>query len=125
MKIFTYITGFILAVATGVGVATTHVGAAQLTPCDLDAGSSLCADSKNANKSSSDKLIANIINILLYIIGTAAVIVIIIAGIRYTTSGGSQQAVEGAKKMLLGGVIGLAVAIFAYAIARFVVNAVM
>lgn len=119
-KFFTFIAGLAIAVAI-VGTSVTAVGAEDaLTPCDLDSGSSLCSDSGDVNKSESDNLIKNILNILLYIVGAAAVIVIIIAGIRYTVSSGNQQAVEGAKKMLIGGVIGVAVAVFAYAIVNFV-----
>ena len=118
--VFTYVIGLCVAVgisASFVGAQT--VGAADaLTPCNLDGSSSLCQDSGDT----SDTFIENIINILLYIIAAAAVIVIIIAGIRYTVSAGNQQAVEGAKKMLMGGVIGLAVAIFAYTIAAWVIN---
>jgi biopolymer transport protein ExbB/TolQ len=50
------------------------------------------------------------------------VIVIIVAGIRYTTSGGNSNSVAAAKNTLLYAVIGLVVAVFAYAIVNFVIQ---
>ena len=62
------------------------------------------------------------INILLYIIGVISVIMIIIGGLRYATSGGNASTVTSAKNTILYAVIGLVVAIFAYAIINFVLN---
>ncbi|MEO5499573.1 MAG: pilin [Candidatus Saccharimonadales bacterium] len=67
-------------------------------------------------------LIKKIIDILLFIIGAVAVIMIIIGGIRYVVSGGDQGAVTGAKNTILYAVVGLVVAIMAYAIVNFVVS---
>lgn len=66
--------------------------------------------------------IEDVINILLFIIGAAAVIMIIIGGIRYVTSGGDQSAVTGAKNTILYSIVGLVIAIMAYAIVNFVVS---
>mgnify|MGYP006919896882 CR=1 FL=1 len=62
------------------------------------------------------------INILLYIIGVISVIMIIIGGLRYATSGGNASTVTSAKNTILYAVIGLVIAIFAYAIINFVLN---
>lgn len=62
-----------------------------------------------------------IINILLYIIGVAAVISIIIGGIRYTTANGDASQVKSAKDVIMYAVIGLVVAIMAWGIVNFVV----
>ena len=66
-------------------------------------------------------IIKNIINIMLYVVGAAAVIMLIWGGIRYTTSGGNQAAVTSAKNTILYAIIGLVIAIFAFAIVNFVV----
>jgi hypothetical protein len=66
--------------------------------------------------------IRNIVNILLFVIGLVAVIMIIIGGLRYVLSGGDQSAVTGAKNTILYAVIGLIVALLAYAIVNFVVG---
>lgn len=68
------------------------------------------------------KFIQQIINILLFIIGSIAVLMIIIGGLRYVLSAGDQNAVTGAKNTILYAVVGLIVAIMAFAIVNFVVG---
>jgi hypothetical protein len=62
----------------------------------------------------------NIVDVLLFIIGAVAVIMIIIGGIRYTLSGGDSSAVNSAKNTILYAVIGLIVAFVSYGIVRFI-----
>lgn len=64
-----------------------------------------------------------IVNILLFILGAIAVIMIVIGGIRYVTSNGESAAITSAKNTILYSVIGLIVAIMAYAIVNFVIKA--
>ncbi|MCB9820287.1 hypothetical protein H6796_03250 [Candidatus Nomurabacteria bacterium] len=66
--------------------------------------------------------IADIVNVLLFIIGTLAVIMLIIGGIRYTTSNGNPEQIKAAKNTIMYAVIGLIVALLAFAIVNFVVN---
>lgn len=66
--------------------------------------------------------VKDIVNLLLYIVGVLAVIVIVFAGIRYVTSTGDSSRVKGAKDTLTYAVIGLIVAILAYAIVNFVLT---
>ena len=74
-------------------------------------------DSKNATN-----IAKNIISILLWVVGIAAVIVIIYAGITFVTAAGNPSAITRAKTMIIYAVIGLAVAILSYAIVNFVIN---
>ena len=67
-------------------------------------------------------VIKTIINVLLYILGAIAVVMIVIGGIRYTTSNGEGQAISSAKNTILYSVIGLIVAVMAYAIVNFVLT---
>lgn len=67
-------------------------------------------------------LIRDIVNILLYILGAIAVIMIIIGGLKYTTSNGDQSQVTSAKNTIMYAAIGLIVAIMAYAIVNFVIT---
>ena len=76
----------------------------------------------DGNNTSLTDFIKNIINILLFVIGVIAVIMIIVGGIRYVTSAGDSSAVSSAKDTVLYSVIGLVVAIMAYALVNFVVN---
>ncbi len=65
--------------------------------------------------------IKNIVNILLYIIGAIAVLMIIIGGLRYVISGGDSSQTKSAKDTVLYAVIGLVIAVMSYAIVNFVV----
>jgi len=66
--------------------------------------------------------IKNVINILLFLIGAAAVIMIIIGGLRYVLSGGDSSGVTSAKNTIIYSVVGLIVAFLAYAIVNFVLS---
>lgn len=65
-----------------------------------------------------------IINAFLSVLGIIAVVIIIIGGFKWLTSGGSDEKVEEAKKMLMSGIIGVIIILAAFAIARFVVGSV-
>lgn len=67
--------------------------------------------------------ISDIVNMLLFIVGVIAVIVIIIGGIMYATSAGDPARAKKAKDAILYAVIGLVIAILAYAIVNFVIDA--
>jgi hypothetical protein len=63
-----------------------------------------------------------IVNVFLYIIGAIAVLMLVYGGIRYTISGGDAKNVTAAKDTILYGVVGIVVAILAYAIVNFVIG---
>lgn len=63
-----------------------------------------------------------ITNVLLFIIGAISVIMLIIGGIRYVVSGGDSAAVTAAKNTILYAVVGIVVAILAYALVNFVIS---
>ena len=62
-----------------------------------------------------------ITNVLLFIIGAVSVVMLIIGGIRYTVSQGDQSAVQSAKNTILYAIVGIVVAILAYAVVNFVI----
>ncbi len=69
-----------------------------------------------------DDVITTVVNVLLWIIGIISVVMLIIGGIRYAGSGGDSGAVSSAKNTILYAIIGLAIAIFAYAIVNWVLG---
>lgn len=69
-----------------------------------------------------DGIFRTVTNVLLFIIGAVAVIMLVIGGIRYTVSGGDQNAVTAAKNTILYAIVGIIVAILAYAAVNFVVD---
>lgn len=64
----------------------------------------------------------DIVNLMLYVLGAIAVIMIVIGGIRYATSNGDSGSIKSAKDTILYAVIGLIVAILAYSIVNFVLD---
>jgi len=73
-----------------------------------------------AGEAELNSVVQAVINILLYVIGIASVIVLIVGGIRYVVSGGDQQAVAGAKNTIIYAIVGLIVAVLAYAAVNYV-----
>ena len=96
-------------------------GAGTFNACKhvVSGNTAVCSgDSKDATN-----IAKNIISILLWVVGIAAVIVIIYAGTTFIISAGNPSKISQAKTMLTYAVVGLAVAILAYAIVNFVINA--
>lgn len=69
-----------------------------------------------------DGIFRTITNVLLFIIGAISVIMLIVGGIRYTVSGGDSAAITSAKNTILYAIIGIIVAILAYAVVNFVIG---
>jgi hypothetical protein len=63
-----------------------------------------------------------ITNVMLFLIGAISVIMLIIGGIRYVVSGGDSTAVANAKNTILYAIVGVVVAILAYAVVNFVIG---
>lgn len=79
-------------------------------------------DDQQENLFGPEGIFKTITNVLLYIIGAISVIMLIIGGIRYTVSNGDSAAVTSAKNTILYAVIGIVVAILAYALVNFVIT---
>ena len=67
-------------------------------------------------------VLSTIINTMLFIIGFLSVVMLIFGGLRYIISGGNAAAVTAAKNTILYAIVGLIIAIFAYAIVNFVIG---
>lgn len=76
----------------------------------------------DASSADPGDIIASIVNILLFILGAVAVIMIIFGGIKYTTSNGNPEQIKSAKNTIMYAVVGVVVALLAYAIVNFVVD---
>ncbi len=75
-----------------------------------------------ANGPSVPKTVTAVINILLFVIGVAAVIVIVVEAFRFVNSNGDSQAVSKSKNGIIFALVGLVVAALAYAIVNFVLD---
>jgi hypothetical protein len=70
------------------------------------------------------RVIRNVINIFSILIGVVAVIMIIVAGFKYVTSGGDSGSITSAKQTLVYAIVGLVVTALSQAIVRFVLDRV-
>ncbi len=86
--------------------------------CSGNADSAVCKASGTDNATSMIKIV---VNTLLFILGIISVIMIIIGGLRYTTSGGDSSATKAAKDTILYAVIGLVVAMLSFTIVNYVI----
>jgi hypothetical protein len=77
----------------------------------------------SGNNTSLEDSVKNIINTVIFAIGIIAVIVIILGGVSYATSQGDPAKVKKGKDTILYGIIGLVVALLAFAIVNFVLGA--
>ena len=67
--------------------------------------------------------ISKVINAAFLVIGLVAVIMIVIGGVNYMTSQGDPIKVTKGKKTMITGIVGLLIALLAFAIVNFVLNA--
>lgn len=117
----TIIAGFIALTAV-LGIATYVPGlTAVAAPID-EVQKGVNAAGGDEEKNTLGTRFEDIVNVMLYVLGAIAVIMIVIGGIRYATSGGDSSSIKGAKDTILYAVIGLIVAILAYAIVNFVLD---
>lgn len=65
---------------------------------------------------------STISSVLLFIVGAIAVIMIVIGGLRYVISGGDATQVQAAKNTILYALVGIIIAILAYAAVNFVIG---
>lgn len=72
-----------------------------------------------------NQIVRNVVNVLLWVVGIASVIMLIVGGIRYVVSAGDQNAVQGAKNTILYALVGLIVAFLAFALINFVIEGLL
>ncbi len=82
-------------------------------------GGSNCSSGSNSTVSN---LISTGVNILSMVVGALAVVMVIVAGFKYVTSGGDSNRVSSAKNTLMYAIIGLAIAALAKLIVVYVLN---
>lgn len=108
-------------------------------PREADIQNSLCAganlevgtdcETENEEGQSPDQvlndLVADIINLFSWVVGIVAVIMIIVGGFRYITSGGDSTSVGNAKNTIMYAIIGLIIVALSQWIVRFVLGRVV
>lgn len=126
-----YLTAFVLVGATALTMMVAAVAApapAANAECNTDqlsvTGGVNCAKSPDQPESLEGEggVIETVTTVLLFVIGAVSVIMLIIGGIRYTTSNGDQGAVTSAKNTIMYAIIGLVVALLSFALVQFVAS---
>lgn len=88
----------------------------------FDATDADCAADQQQAKTDVTDYIATAINIFSIIVGIIAVVMIIIGGVKYITSGGDAGNVTGAKNTILYAIIGLVIVALSQVIVQFVLG---
>lgn len=91
-------------------------GVTSISECNIPA--------EHAGSNNLMETINTIINVVLGVLGLLAVIVIIYGGFMFMTATGDASKVKKAKDTIMYGVIGLVIALLAYAIVNFVVSSI-
>jgi len=120
----TFIMGF------GLAVPAYAQDAQQQINNGLCAGSNLeftenpgqCNIANNDATSKINNMVHTVVNLMSAVVGIVAVIMIIVGGFRYITSGGNDTSVTAAKNTILYAIIGLVVVALAQIIVRFTLS---
>lgn len=122
---------FALAVGLATPLAMPSLASAEVSiENNLCDGASLQIDgdcdaaTNEEGKNRINGILEDVINIFSLVVGIISVIMIIIGGLKYITSGGDSGNVTGAKNTILYAIVGLVVVALAQFIVKFVLNRV-
>lgn len=120
---------FLMSVALGVAIASPFVSmvpVAYAEPLETDdLLSTEFSDATGLGQSDLQETIGNLINVALSFLGIVAVCIVLYGGFKWMTAGGNDEKVGEAKRLMISGLIGLAIIMSAYAIASFVISSVI
>ncbi|MDP2684453.1 MAG: hypothetical protein Q8P20_05350 [bacterium] len=119
-KILKYKVGLSILVAMVFSLALAPAVLAA-TPIELDFGLTYGTVSKLGNQDLRTT-IASIINVALSLLGIIALVIVLYGGFKWMTAGGNDEQVGEARKIIVAGIIGLAIILSAFAISSFVLN---
>lgn len=110
------------ALLAGLAVVPLAPTASAINVFDQCATNSASAVCKAQSTDNATSMIKTVVNTMLFILGAIAVIMIVVGGIRYTTSNGDAAKTKGAKDTIMYAIVGVVVAISAFAIVNFVIG---
>jgi len=85
--------------------------------------SALCDDG-NKSLFGANSVFRQVTNAFLFLVGAIAIIMIVYGGLRYATAGGNEASVKSARSIIINSVIGLVIALMAYAIVEFTLSVI-
>lgn len=82
-------------------------------------------DSTGLGQADLQETIGQLIRVALGFLGVIAVVIILYGGFKWMVAGGNDEKVAEAKRLIIAGIIGLAIILSAYAIASFVISSLI
>lgn len=116
-------------ILTGAATMATLMAGRAMATMNYDNPAQAGAEAARANGMPADLIgtsgvFTKITNTVLFAVGIISVIMLIVGGLRYIISGGDSKKVTDAKNTIMYAIIGLIIAILAFAIVNFVISAV-
>jgi hypothetical protein len=106
-----------------VSVGASSHGDGLIDPTDTFGLNPIQTTTDLGKDKSLQETVASLINVALSLLGIVAVVIILAGGFMWMTAGGNDEKVAGARKLIFSGIIGLAIIMSAWAITRFVFEA--
>lgn len=116
------ILGFVATIALMMGVYATFAPAVSAQNTTQVREGCQLTGTCTGGRTELGRIITNIVNILSILVGAIAVIMIIIGGLRYITSGGDSGSVASAKNTIVYAVVGIIIVVFAQLIVNFAIT---
>jgi hypothetical protein len=119
---------FGMSVALGLALAMPFMRMPQVHAEELTADDLLdpsFGDQTGLGQGDLKSTVADLINVALGFLGVVAVVIILFGGFKWMVAGGNDEKVAEAKRLIIAGIIGLAIILSAYAIASFVIDSIV
>ena len=114
----------VLQIITGISTVATLCAGKAMALTVQEGAEAARADSMPTELIGPEGVFTRIANVVLYIVGAISVIMLVWGGVRYIISGGDSKKITDAKNTILYAIIGLIIAVLAFAIVNFVLNAI-
>ncbi len=95
----------------------------ELTPADL--GTDVIGSELKLSGGDPRATMSRLINVGLGFLGIFSIVIVLMGGFKYMVSGGSTDKTDEARKLIISGIIGLAIILSAWAITTYAINGVL
>jgi hypothetical protein len=113
---------FASTIGTGLAIAAPSVTRAADDLSTNDLGVDAIGNSIKLGSGDVRQTAARIINVALGFLGIIAVVIVLLGGFKYMVAGGNEEKTSEARKLIVSGIIGLAIILSAWAITSFVIS---
>lgn len=113
----------ILSTFVATGAVVVAQSAKKGLDTSVDPNSSIAVEIfEDTNKTGNTPIFQQVVNLLLFLVGSISVVMLIIGGIRYIVSSGDQNQVTGAKNTIMYAIIGIVVSVLAWGVVNFLLD---